>query len=72
MRGSAPAVADTPLLVPGELEARLEDGHRRDGIPLSEETLSGLAQAARDLGLDPKMHLPEASNCAPSRAGSPP
>lgn len=70
MRGSAPAVADTPLLVPGELEARLEDGHRRDGIPLSEETLSGLAQAARDLGIDLNMHLPEASNCAPS--GSPP
>lgn len=51
VRDSTPAVANTPLLVPGEMEAYLEESYHRDGIPLNGETLAGLAKAAGDLGV---------------------
>jgi LDH2 family malate/lactate/ureidoglycolate dehydrogenase len=37
---------------PGELETETEQAYRQDGIPLNDETLAGLAAAARDLGAD--------------------
>lgn len=39
------------LYPPGALEAELEAAHRRDGIPLNEETLSGISRAAEALGI---------------------
>jgi len=37
---------------PGALEAEFEARYRRDGIPLNDATLAGLAAAARALGVD--------------------
>jgi LDH2 family malate/lactate/ureidoglycolate dehydrogenase len=40
------------LYVPGQLEAETEARYRREGIPLNEETLNGIAAAAREVGAD--------------------
>ena len=41
------------LYVPGELEAETEARYRKEGIPLNEETLAGIAAAAGQVGADP-------------------
>ena len=40
------------LYAPGQLEAETAESYRRDGIPLNESTRAGLADVARDLGVD--------------------
>jgi LDH2 family malate/lactate/ureidoglycolate dehydrogenase len=40
----------TRTWVPGHLEAAIEARHRREGIPLNEETISGIVQAAGRVG----------------------
>jgi LDH2 family malate/lactate/ureidoglycolate dehydrogenase len=40
------------IYAPGELEYENEARHRRDGIPLNDATLAGIAAAAEALGLD--------------------
>jgi len=47
IRNSRPADASAALYAPGGLEAETEARYRREGIPLNEETLSGLAAARR-------------------------
>jgi LDH2 family malate/lactate/ureidoglycolate dehydrogenase len=37
---------------PGEMEAETERAYRKDGIPLNEETLKGIAKAAEQLGVE--------------------
>jgi LDH2 family malate/lactate/ureidoglycolate dehydrogenase len=44
IRESRPAAGFERCWAPGELEAEFERRYRRDGIPLSEETLRGLAE----------------------------
>lgn len=39
------------ILYPGEIESRLEAERRRDGVPLAQEDLDGLAKSARELGV---------------------
>jgi LDH2 family malate/lactate/ureidoglycolate dehydrogenase len=39
------------LWVPGEMEADFEKAYRRDGIPLNDETLAGIAEAASEVGV---------------------
>jgi len=43
------------LYAPGGLEAQTEAHYRRDGIPLNDLTLAGLARAAARVGLDPAL-----------------
>jgi len=40
------------LYVPGELEAETEARYRKEGIPLNEDTLAGIAAAAAQVGAD--------------------
>ena len=47
--GKAPGVSS--LYPPGALEAELEAAHRRDGIPLNEETLTGIRRSAAALAI---------------------
>jgi LDH2 family malate/lactate/ureidoglycolate dehydrogenase len=50
IRLSRPVREGTPLLAPGGLEAAIEGRYRWEGIPLNEETLSGIEDAARAAG----------------------
>ena len=43
IRACAPAPGFSRCYAPGELEHDTETGYRRDGIPLSAETLAGLS-----------------------------
>ena len=52
VHGSARRDGVDRLLVPGEIEAELEEAHARDGIPLAAETVDGIAAAAEALGVD--------------------
>jgi LDH2 family malate/lactate/ureidoglycolate dehydrogenase len=40
------------VFYPGELEARNDEGNRRDGLALPDDTLADLARVARKAGLD--------------------
>ena len=40
------------LYAPGQLEAETAESYRRDGIPLNESTRTGLADVARERGVD--------------------
>jgi LDH2 family malate/lactate/ureidoglycolate dehydrogenase len=51
IRGSATAPGFTRCYAPGELEHETERRYREGGIPLSAETLAGLAASERVLGL---------------------
>lgn len=51
VRETAPANGFARCYAPGGLEHEIEQTYRRDGIPLSAETLGGLEQAERSLGL---------------------
>ena len=51
VRESTPANGFTRCYAPGGLEHETEETYRRDGIPLSAETLEGLAQSEQMLGL---------------------
>lgn len=48
-----PAPGFKAVYAPGEMEARTERIYRREGIPLNPATLEGLADTARQLGVDP-------------------
>ena len=53
IRQSRPAPGVERIYAPGELEAELEARYRREGIPLNDATLSGIAAAAERLEVDP-------------------
>jgi LDH2 family malate/lactate/ureidoglycolate dehydrogenase len=55
MRNSARADGIDQLYTPGEIEAELEAGYRRSGIPLNDETLQGLTECAKQLAADVSM-----------------
>ena len=40
------------LYAPGQLEATTAESYQRDGVPLNESTRAGLADVARELGVD--------------------
>jgi LDH2 family malate/lactate/ureidoglycolate dehydrogenase len=46
------------IYAPGELEWLTREAYRRDGIPLDAPTLSGLQEAARRVGLEPRVLEP--------------
>ena len=50
---SPPAPGFERTWVPGHLEAAIEARQRRMGIPLNDETVRGLADAARRVGVEP-------------------
>ena len=41
------------VLVPGELEARMRDARRKDGVPLAPDAWAAISGAGRDLGVTP-------------------
>jgi LDH2 family malate/lactate/ureidoglycolate dehydrogenase len=45
------------VYAPGELEAIAEARYLAEGIPLNAETLADLAEAARNLGIDPAVYI---------------
>lgn len=52
IRASRPAPGVVRTYAPGELEAEYEARYRRDGIPLNDATLAGIAAAARERGVE--------------------
>jgi LDH2 family malate/lactate/ureidoglycolate dehydrogenase len=51
IRNSATSPGFERCYAPGELEYETEKNYRREGIPLSAETLAGLEESERTLGL---------------------
>ncbi|MCP5109614.1 MAG: Ldh family oxidoreductase [bacterium] len=52
IRNSRRAAGVDRLYAPGEIEAETEKLYHRDGIPLNDETLAGLDQAATNVGME--------------------
>ena len=52
---SPPAPGFARTWVPGHLEADFEARYRREGIPLNEATLRGIAEAGHRVGVDPAL-----------------
>ncbi|MGI9478402.1 MAG: Ldh family oxidoreductase [Hyphomicrobiaceae bacterium] len=46
------ATEEAPLYLPGGIEAEITERHRRDGIPLNDETIALIAAAGRQLDVD--------------------
>ena len=51
VKGAPPIDSGRPVLLPGEVEFRRMDERARNGIPVSGETVEGLRELARDLGV---------------------
>lgn len=58
VHGSRRAVGTERLLVPGELEADIEAGYRRDGILLNAATIGGILEACTAGGVDALQLIP--------------
>jgi uncharacterized oxidoreductase len=52
---SPPAVAGRPVQAPGDVERAMRKLRLAEGVPLDDTTLAELRQAARSVGLDPKL-----------------
>lgn len=57
VRGSPAAPGHERVKLPGQWELALADRRRREGLPVSEAVVEGLAEAARSQGLDPAAYL---------------
>ena len=56
LKASPLAEGRTEILVPGELEARHDAHHRREGLVLPQQTLKDLSALAAELGVQPPWH----------------
>ena len=52
VKGTRPIDPGEPVLLPGEPEARLRAERTANGVPLTEDTLSGLVATARSVGIE--------------------
>lgn len=52
IHASEPADPDTPVMVPGDKERKLESERTANGIPLPEDTWNAILGAARSVGID--------------------
>ncbi len=52
VKGSPPAVAGEPVLVPGDVERRTRETRRANGIPIDDTTLQDIVAAAQSVGID--------------------
>jgi len=51
LRAVPPAPGFKEVLVPGDLEARAQEAHRRDGISISDDIWKELTEVAASLGV---------------------
>jgi LDH2 family malate/lactate/ureidoglycolate dehydrogenase len=55
------------VFYPGEIEARNDARHRRDGIEFPDDTLADLRRTARETGLEARLPLAAAAPHSPGR-----
>ncbi len=55
IKGTPPAEGFEEVFYPGEIEARNDERHRREGLRLPEDTMADLARVAAETGLTERL-----------------
>lgn len=72
LRGATPVDPERPVLMPGDIENRVRERRRRDGVPLSAGLLAQLRAIAAELAVPFHLEVtrPETASVAPHQQGA--